>query len=282
MNSQYFAQYLLNAGVLSQEAMSYLLGKARGRQASLPLLVIRQGLVTRGDAEALLASEDFKEAAVKQEILTQEEAERLLTAHPGETLRFGQCLLDEGILTLDGLLDLLNRYDQESPRPAKEAVARVAGSAAKVELPLYEDFMELFMESLMEFLETPAVIDVGPVEMYGSHKVMYAVSQRLEGKGSLVSGIAAYAADFVELSRRYSGEDIETVDELSIDSLEEFLNVVNGVFSVREATSKGSEFDLTLPRWGKVRSPVGNNQLIMRIYTDFGSFLTILATDEFI
>ena len=204
-----------------------------------------------------------------------------------------QRLLNEGHLSQKELAELLRQrsfgafekaaasLEGTDEHPAMTAVRRLAGPELQMEVEAYSEYMELLMDSLMDFLEAPAVIDTQMVPPDETSAVFYAVSQRMDGDMSIVSGIMAESREFAELATRYSEEQFDAPeDEYAMDSLEEFLNVVNGVFSVREAV-KDEEIDLEVPRHGKLMNPMGNQQLVLRVYADFGMFYVVLATDEF-
>ena len=204
-----------------------------------------------------------------------------------------QRLMNEGRLSREELVELLRQRSFEAvekaaaslegtdEHPVTTVVRKLAGQDLQVEAGVYCEYMELFMDSLMEFLGAPAVIDPEPVAPDETSDVLYAVSQRMDGDVSIVSGIMAEGREFVEMAVRYSEEPASgPEDELAVDSLEEFLNVVNGVFSIREA-AKDEDIDLEVPRSGRLLSPTGNQQVVLRIYADFGVFYVVLSSDEF-
>jgi len=204
-----------------------------------------------------------------------------------------QHLVNEGILSQEDLVELLRQKSFDAvetvsgsrpvvdEHPVITAVRKASGRELQMEMETYGEYMELFMRSLMEFLEGPAVIETKAVQPGEMGDVFYAVSQRMDGDVSIVSGILAEDREFTELASRYSEERFNSArDEIAIDSLEEFLNVVNGVFSIREA-AKNESVDLEVPRHGKLMSPNGNQQLILRVHADFGIFYVVLSSDEF-
>ena len=204
-----------------------------------------------------------------------------------------QRLINEGRLTFEELTGLLEQKSFDAveeqadslsaseENPVKAAVMKAAGDELQMEAETYGEYMALFMGSLMEFLDAPAVVDPVPVPPDESCETFYAVSQRMDGDLSVVSGIMAEEREFVELASRYSQEKITGAEsELAIDSLEEFLNVVNGVFSI-QAAERGQEIDLEVPRYDKLMNPEGHQQLLLRIYVDFGIFYVVLSSDEF-
>ncbi len=205
-----------------------------------------------------------------------------------------QRLMNEGRFSREEMGELLRKRSFEaveeaaaSPDCADEhpvitAVRQAAGGNFLLEAASYSEYMELFMGFLMDFLKAPAVVDLEAVPKHEQSDVFNAVSQRMSGDLSIVSGILAEDAQFLELASRYSMEKVSgPEDDLTVDSLEEFLNVVNGVFS-RQMAEKGEEIDLEVPRRGRLMTPEGNQQLILRVYVDFGVFYVVLSSDEFL
>ena len=284
MNSNNLAQYLLNEGEIALSRMGPLLAGIRGKEARLPVLALRQGNVTSEQLEGLdtSAEDAFVREAEEKGMLTQAQIDYLRQGKFGETVRFAQCLLDAGLADYAKLEAWFRDCDALEEMPVHRAVMALCGDFLSREAGRYSEFMEIFMDSLMEFLHTPSVIslesDAGEA-LSGKEKV-YAVSQRMAGGIDMVTGILAAEREFLELARRYSQEDLEEVDDLAIDSVAEFVNVVNGIFSVQLAERK-IEVDLEPPRWGMQVEPRGGSQLLMRLVTDLGDIYAVLARDEF-
>ena len=214
-------------------------------------------------------------------VLSQTRLEELLPKTRDRDL--SGCLLDAGIVDSAELDVLSDRYRQCGLHPVRHAVRRLHGERTELEESYYEEFMELFMDELMDFLKVPAVVSLEPVEISAFSKMekTHAASQRLSGDLSIVTGIIGRDSYFLELAKRYAQEEMDDIDDLAVDSIEEFLNVLNGAYMVQLA-KRDMETDLETPRWGRNVVPHGSRQLIMRICADFGSFYAVLATDEFI
>lgn len=164
--------------------------------------------------------------------------------------------------------------------PVREVINRLAGEKLAEVAPAYADYMQLFMDSLFKYMKTLAVIDPNPVE--GTfNKSLQTVSQGMHGGLDIVPGIMADGRSFLTLAERMSGEVFETLDELAIDSLQEFINVVNGIFSIKMA-ERGIEVELDAPRQKMIADPRAANLLMLKFYAAFGSFYVVLASDDFI
>ena len=190
-----------------------------------------------------------------------------------------QSLLQQGETDEGVIMHRLPEVTQVDARPIRTAVKVAAADGYDDELNIYTKYVELFIEKMEELTHTLSVVSQEPV-VTEEPSPSYAVSIRVSGDINFVGGVIASEPVFLEMARRYSGEEIDQVDELAIDCCEEFLNVVLGLFSI-EMARRDLEGDLDPPRWKKDIVPQGSRQLRLRVYTAFGSFQIILAVDEF-
>lgn len=285
MKSNNLAQYFLNEGVMSIEQLAPLLPKMRDKEIQLPVMALRQRLVAPEalDELGISTTEEFATIAVEKQLLTRAQVSRLREETGGESLHFAQYLLDEGILSFAELDVYFHAREQMKELPVHSAVRQLCGERLARESVFYGDFMEIFMDSLMDFLHAPAVISLEPVKEieFSSDLATHAASQHMDGEVSIVTGILAEDAEFLELAGRYSEENLTEIDDIAIDSIQEFLNVINGIYSIQLA-ERSIDVELEVPRWGSVVIPSGHQQLIMRVCTDFGTIYAIVAADEFI
>mgnify|MGYP002624539833 CR=1 FL=1 len=228
-----------------------------------------------------MGSKYLAQYLLNEGVLSQARLEELLPKT--REMDLSECLLEAGIVDGAGLDALSDRCRQGGLHPVSYAVRHLNKGHDDFEESYYEEFMELFMEELMDFLKTPAVISLEPVEKsaFSGMGKTHAASQRVDGDLCIVTGIIGGDACFLELASRYAQEEITDIDDLAVDSIEEFLNVLNGAYMVQLA-KRDLETDLETPRWGRNIVPHGSRQLVMRVCTDFGSFYAVLATDEFI
>lgn len=205
-----------------------------------------------------------------------------------------QCLMNDGSFSTDEMQDILAEAEEDESvlvhhmsddveidsRPVRTAVLRAAGSNCQDRLEIYAEYMELLLDSLQSMASTQAVIS--PVSIQDmAWEPNHGTSQELKSVLKFVPGIIATDDVFLELARRYSQEDLPDIDELAVDSVEEFLNVVNGLFTIHLA-KENITAELGLPVSGENVQPVGRNQLRLRVITSFGSFEAVLSEEEFI
>lgn len=205
-----------------------------------------------------------------------------------------QCLMNGGSYSTDEMQDILAEAEADEsvlvhylsddvevdPRPVRTAVMRAAANTTQDRLDLYAEYMELLLDSLQSMAATQAVISpVSITEM--AWEPNHGTSQALKCALGFVPGIIATDDVFLEIARRYSQEELPEIDELAIDSVEELLNVVNGLFTIQLAKEKLTA-ELGLPKSGENVQPFGDEQLRLRVITAFGSFEAVLSAKEFI
>lgn len=204
-----------------------------------------------------------------------------------------QCLYNEGGSAKDNVQDLLAAAEQDESLlakhftndeldncPIRTAVQLAAGDAYEAELELYINYMEIFIDAMREILGLETVIDVTQATD-DEVKPFYGVSQNISGDINITVGVIATEAIYLKLAACYSDEEFAEVDELAVDSLEELLNVINGLFCIELANDK-IEAELGIPRTMRNITPKGTHQLQIKAYNKLGAFKVILAADEFL
>ena len=283
MPSQYLAQYLLNTGVLGIETVRQLLIKASRRKPQLPVLAMQHKLLKAGQLEefAGLSTAKFKAAVEEKGLLTKVQIKNLQDMPADDDLRFAQVMLDKKVAGYTELEKLITEWSS-SVSPLQEAVGRAAGQEVEKELGDYSDYVEVFVHTFMRFMGGQTVVDPDrQTAVPKTAEPTHMVSQRLSGDRAFVVGIVAQDDVFLELARHYSKEELVWLNPLAEDSMEEFLNVVNGLYAV-ELSKRDLEIDLELPHTVKNTLPMGNLQLTMRLFSAFGDFSLVLSSDEFL
>ncbi len=203
-----------------------------------------------------------------------------------------QCIFNRGKYSPEEMQRILVEAEQDESsaaklladdaldiNPVRTAVLQALGDDHPREGEHYVAYMEMFMAAMKSMLHTEAVVERIPCQQ-AEEAPCYATSQRLSGDFNFVAGIIASEPVYLKLAERYSEEELPEMDEMAQDCLEEFINVLNGMFSVSLGEEK-LETDLELPRFGRNVSPHGSNQLCLRVHSAVGAFQVVMATDEF-
>lgn len=281
MGNRYFSQYLLNAGVLDAGNISDVMPKSAHAVPQLHILAMQQHLLSESQVKELSTADDVVKTLEEAKMLSDAQIESLKNTVPGRDARVAQTLLDEHIADLKNIERCFREYDNDELHPIKDAVKKIVSKYEEMNpvADIYGEYTEMFVGALQRFMDTDAVVLTEATDLdFAGTRI---VSQSMGGQLSVAVAVLAKNQMFLEMARRYSGEDLTELDELAEDSLAEFINVLNGLYIVN-LSGRDLDMDLDMPRGGQDVGPTASNMIAMRIVTDFGSFVIYLAEDEFI
>lgn len=281
MGNRYFSQYLLNAGVLDAGNISDVMPKSAHAVPQLHILAMQQHLLSESQVEELSTADDVVKTLEEAKMLSDAQIESLKNTVPGRDARVAQTLLDEHIADLKTIERCFREYDNDELHPIKDTVKKIVSKYEEMNpvADIYGEYTEMFVGALQRFMNTDAVVLTEATDLdFAGTRI---VSQSMGGQLSLAVAVLAKNQMFLEMARRYSGEDLTELDELAEDSLAEFINVLNGLYIVN-LSGRDLDMDLDMPRSSQDVGPTASNLIAMRIVTDFGSFVIYLAEDEFI
>ncbi len=281
MGNRYFSQYLLNAGVLDAGNISDVMPKSAHAVPQLHILAMQQHLLSESQVEELSTADDVVKTLEEAKMLSDAQIGSLKNTVPGRDARVAQTLLDEHIADLKTIERCFREYDNDELHPIKDAVKKIVSKYEEMNpvADIYGEYTEMFVGALQRFMNTDAVVLTEATDLdFAGTRI---VSQSMGGQLSLAVAVLAKNQMFLEMARRYSGEDLTELDELAEDSLAEFINVLNGLYIVN-LSGRDLDMDLDMPRSSQDVGPTASNLIAMRIVTDFGSFVIYLAEDEFI
>ena len=283
MSSCYFAQYLLDSGVLKEADVQGVLHRAAAVEPGVALLALENGLVSASQLEALdgkLSDVDFIESALEEHLLTASQISNLRQAAVQKESRLAQLLLDEGVMSLSRLESALQECEALEPNPVEEIVERGLKSrgAEFLDTEIYTEYVDLFFVSLQRFMDTDVVIVSKAGESVDSSR-KHLVSQRMTGDLGFAGGVYADEKTLINIARRYSHEDITRLNDMAIDCLSEFINVLNGLYIVN-LSKRQMDVDLETPQYREGLIDHDEEALLQfEVLTDFGAFTLAVSHD---
>lgn len=282
MANRYFSQYLLNKGVFTLDNAGSILARSLDAVPELSVLVLERGLVDAAQALELASCGDFIEAALSKGYLASWQLEDLKDIAPGRRACMGQVLLDEGIVDLPRLAGLFEESSAPECNPVKDVVESMLlakGIDGGDDYEHIADYVELFLDAMQRFMNKEALILPG--EDRDSAGSTYLIYQSMGGDLRLTVGCRLSDDVLLAMASSFSGEPVTVVDELAIDSIEEFCNVVNGLYIVN-MSGKGHDMDLDMPRTLKNEEPDVGGVFQLLVETEFGRFVLYMSMDGFV
>lgn len=261
MYAQFFGNYLLSRDAVTKEQLIYAMQKKSSDHIKLGTLAIHAGYMTANEVDRVVimqTHEDkrFGELAVKEGYLTEAQVAELLKAQNPDFLLLGQVLVDEGILDNEQLQTYIidyqsdnELYDFDYSDETRESIDRLVEGffvISERSLSSYElSYLHLLFNNLIRFIGD----DFTPVCPYvcKEYPTNYCVSQKISGEFALRAYIDMPETASIDFATRYVHEVFTEVDEYVQSSVEDFLNLHNGLFNVNISNEYSVELQLDPP-----------------------------------
>ncbi len=261
MYTQFFGNFLLGQNIITPEQLIKLIGKESSSEITLGTRALYRNLLSASEVDDMIqvqAQEDkpLHVLAVEQNFLTEEQVQQLLDEQVPEYLLLGQLLMEEGIITSSDFENLIidyetqhEIYDLDLQIDQKEQVTDLIRHYFKLEdvekSEIYEEYLTLLFNNLIRFIGedfTP----MAPVRC-DEYPVQFSIVQNISGKYNIMTAIDMDPPAAIEFSSRYASEDFDKFDEYIQSSLEDFLNLHNGLFTVNMSNIHAVELQLFPP-----------------------------------
>lgn len=263
MYTQFFGNYLLTKGYVDQQQLFAAMHKQASTRMKLGTLAIHAGYMTAPEVDSLVIQQThmdkkFGELAIENGYLTEAQVYELLKTQGPDFLLLGQILVDDGLITNTDLQNIITdyrseneMYDLDMTLDNRDAVDRLFENfflSTETELShegkmycelLFNNFIRFVGDDFTLLSMTPCV-DF-PVER--------CVSQQVNGNYSVISYINMDDETAVEFASRYVDEPFMEFDEYVQASMEDFLNLHNGLFIVNISNERSIELTISAPEY---------------------------------
>lgn len=261
MYTQFFGTYLLSAGYVTPQQLFLAMRKQYEERIKLGTLAIHAGYMTAEQVDYTIIQQThedrkFGDLAIALGYLTDEQVSELLSHQTPAYLMIGQALLDDGILTNTSFEQVLNDYHLKNEIEDPQIPIETTGSVRKLfehfystlEVPVTHNgdiYIELLMNNLIRFIGadfSPRIIETVP-----EYPVQCCVKQSILGQYSAHTYIAMDEQTAIAFASRYVKYSFTEYDEYVQASLEDFLNLQNGLFTVNVSNDSSIELNLNPP-----------------------------------
>ena len=260
MYSQFFGNFLLNNHVVTPDQLLQLLSEQTGERLRLGTLAIDAGYMTADEVDSIVimqTHEDkmFGELAVEMGYITESQLEELVGRQVPDYLVLGEKLIEHGYLDNHEFENLLLRYQSENEiynlentSGQRENILHIIMNFCQISEDSFPEesinFLNLFFNNLIRFIgDDFTVLDLKRISDYkGDHSVI----QNIEGSSCFSALLDMEEEVAKSFACRYAHEDFDEIPEAReyiSASLEDFLNLHNGLFLVN---SDGSQEEWTL------------------------------------
>lgn len=291
MYTQFFGSYLLRESVVTPEQLIKAIDKLTSAHVKIGTLAMHKGLMTASEVDEVCflqkrIDKRFGEIAIERHYLTEEQVTELLTEQTPDYLLLGQALQDDGVITTAELETLImdyqydnELYDLESNIEHQEQVQGLIEKFLLIsERPISEYsimYINLLFNNLIRFIG-PDFTPLSPMP-YTEYPTNYCVRQSVAGKVSCDSYIDMTQDVAISFASRYANDDFTDFDEYVQASLEDFLNLHNGLFAVNMSDQFSIELELEPPAAVEADIVLLNeNAFTIPVVYPFGTFHIII------
>lgn len=301
MYGQFFGSYLLNKKAVTPEQLKAAITEMGASHIKLGTLAMYKGYMTSDEVDEccyLQRREDkrFGEIALSRSYLFEDQLEDLLEAQVPDYLRLGQTLVDTGVLTNGRLHDLIVGYNMENEYGDiaiesdldSESDGNATNSRSLVEIKSYFKYFEkevgdhtitymhLLLNNLVRFIGddfTP--LDPISVSEFDTN---YCVRQGVTGPLTFITRLDMEEDVAIAFASRYAEMEFGEFDDYVTASLEDFLNLHNGLFCVNLSNIYSMELSLDAPTTEESPSiELSEDSIIIPVIYPFGTVYLILS-----
>lgn len=262
MYTQFFGNFLLDRNIVTPEQLIKAIEKESTSRIKLGTLAMYHNLMTANEIDDIVIAQthedkQFGELAVERNYLSEAQVNELLSEQSPDYLLLGQVLIEEGIITNSDLENLIIDYESEHEiydldlqLDQKEQVIRLihhyCDFSDVADAAPYESYLTLLFNNLIRFIGSDFT-PLAPIRC-DEFPTQFAIQQKIHGKFNMASVIDMDRAMAIEFASRYAMDTFDAFDEYVQASLEDFLNLHNGLFTVNMSNNNAVELQLDPPQ----------------------------------
>lgn len=258
MYTQFFGNYLFSSGYVTKEQLLPALLRQPHEVVRISTLALYAGYMSAQEIESVIhiqkeKGRKFSELAIEQGLLTQKQVLELINTKAPDFLMLGQTLIDDGAFTYEQFENILTDY-----RSQHEFLELELNEENKNDIQLLIDSFTIISESAipvfgktyLELLFNNFVRYIGndftalPASVCQEFATEYCVSQSIHGNHVVNTYLAMDETSAIAFAGRYSNEIFDRYDEYVAASLEDFLNLHNGLFIVNASNERSNELSI--------------------------------------
>ena len=261
MYAQFFGNYLLSQGIVTKEQLIHAMQQKSSARIKIGTLAMHAGYMTASEVNRIIIlqthhDKHFGELAVSEGYLTEEQVADLLRAQSPDFLLLAQSLVDNGVISVEQLQNIMIDYQSENELEdfnysveTQDTIEHLLENFfVLAERSLSEreiKFIQLLMNNLIRFIGDDYTL-VSP-SLCREYPTNYCVSQKINGPFSMKTYIDMPEDVAIQFASRYVQDTFTEFDDYVRSSLEDFLNLHNGIFCVNMSNDESTELTLEPP-----------------------------------
>lgn len=258
MYNQFFGNYLFSKGYINREQLIPALMHQDTEPVRVSTLALYSGYMSAEEIKAitnlqLKNEKTFSELAMENGFLTQEQVLELMDTEYPSFLALAQILIDNGIFTHEEFSNILADYRSQS-----EFLELELNEDNKDEIQCLIDNFSLlsdaafssFGKSYLELLFNNFIRFIGddftalPPNLCTEFPTECCVKQSINGNYEINTYLSMEKSTALSFAERYTGDTYTEFDEYVCASIEDFINLHNGLFIVNASNDHSNELTI--------------------------------------
>lgn len=265
-----FSKYLIKEGKITEEQLEIVRNAQSSTRVKLGLIAVSEKMITEKQAEEInrkqaVMDKRFGDIAVELGYLVPDQVSRLLELQGKPYMLLSQTFTDKRILTLGEIEAAFNSYVSSLGYNDNEIEALknddIDGIIAMFVKNVPENVLEIIsvaIRTLNRLIST----DLSIAEGYKTDKYDYnhAAGQAIEGDYNIKTSISGSDEGILEVAETFAGEEFGQVDMDALDSIAEFINIVNGLFAT-SLSYRRVQVDLAAPLFDESAGSISEGEI---------------------
>lgn len=290
MFSQYFGGYLVDNGYITEEQFETLVEYQDIHRAKLGVIAVKENMLTPEQAKELNNLQmqmdmRFGDLAVSKGYLTEDDITSLLRLQGNPYLTFIQALDENGIMNLDRSEQLLAEFQSACHISNTDMMAiknsdvdGVTKLFVHAENDYHNMLVALTLKNIVRFVTGHFRIDMAyTVSTYKAKHMCY---QKTAGDMDGFLMLACNDDSMLMIADKYGHWIYEELDEDAYDSICEFINCTNGLYATR-LSSDDTNIDMLPPGFisGGECVAVNSDMLVVPVFIGKKRFDIVIGGD---
>lgn len=275
---QFFGGFLLNKGAVTRKQLIDAMEKEATSHIQLGTLAMHAGLMNAEQIEEVRIAQThtdkrFGEICIDKGYLTGDEVDELLESQYPKYLLLGQVLEEQGVFDQNTFHDLVLEYITENSIPEEDLSNKNEGSIpglvkdycsefASTNKEYQLEYIELLLNDLIRFIGSDFTL-LHPVVYTNEYPTQKYASQMITGSYPVSVVLDMTEDTAIKFASRYASEPFDTFDEYVQASMEDFLNLHNGLFNVNISNTYSDELGLEPPVSGEKEAIESHSPMYM-------------------
>ncbi|MBQ6844590.1 MAG: chemotaxis protein CheX [Agathobacter sp.] len=258
MYTQFFGNYLFSNGHITKEQLLSALARQSKTSIRISTMALYTGYMSAQEVEYVIdlqkkEGKRFGELAIRDGYLTQAQVVEILNMKVPDFLILGQIFIEDGIFTFKEFENIFADYrsqtefmDLELNEDNKNDFQTMIEGFSIISEAAIPDFGKAYLELLFNNFVRYIGDDFTslPPSIYTEFLTERCVSQLIKGDYLVNTYLSMDEATALEFASRYSGEDFDEYNEYVSASIEDLLNLHNGVFIVNASNYDSNELNI--------------------------------------